>query len=412
MRVSILTLGCKVNQAESSFIESNLINLGLSIVNLSEEPDYCIVNTCTVTSKSDYQSRQLMRRAVRSGAKVIATGCYSQLNPDEIKKIDRTIEIIQHSDKYNIIKSLTGHNASNNLVYSNRSRPYVKVQDGCNGSCSYCIVPKARGKSHSMTISDIAEKVAEFTLNGYKEVILTGIHLGSYGYDLKPKLKLSHLLISLLEKTNIERIRLSSIEVNEVDNDLIALLREKRICCHVHIPLQSGDDKILKLMNRTYKARDFPNIVEKILKNIPDIAIGTDVIVGFPGEGEKEFSNTRHLLDILPITYMHIFPFSARPNTLASKMGSQVHSMIKKKRFAELNALNIKKRKAYMNLQAGKTLDVIIEEHGPENTSVGTSSNYLKVRLHSKEYSKKSLAQVRITGIEKNMLQGIPIGDL
>jgi len=412
MRIAILTLGCKVNQAESSFIESNLINLGFSIVNLSEKPDYCIVNTCTVTSKSDYQSRQLIRRAVRSGAKVITTGCYSQLSPDEIKKIDRTIEIIQHSDKYSIIKSLTGHNASNNLIYSNRSRPYVKVQDGCNGSCSYCIVPKARGKSHSMTVSDIAEKVADFSLSGYKEVILTGIHLGSYGYDFKPKLKLSKLLITLLEKTNIERIRLSSIEVNEVDNDLIALLKEKRICSHAHIPLQSGDDRILKLMNRMYNAKDFHNIIEKILNNVPDIAIGTDVIVGFPGEGDKEFSNTRHLLDTLPITYMHIFPFSTRPDTLASKMGNQVHSMIKKERFAELNTLNIKKRKAYMNLQEGKALDVIIEEHDPENTSVGTSGNYLKVRLHSKVYSKKSLVRVRITGIEKNMLQGIPIGNL
>jgi threonylcarbamoyladenosine tRNA methylthiotransferase MtaB len=411
MKASILTLGCKVNQAESSFIECNLINLGFSIVNLSEEPDYCIINTCTVTSKSDYQSRQLIRRAVRSGAKVIATGCYSQLSPDEIKKIDSTIEIIQHSDKYSIIKLLTGHNASNNLSYSNRSRPYVKVQDGCNGSCSYCIVPKARGKSHSMTVSDITEKVADFSQNGYKEVILTGIHLGSYGYDLKPKLKLSNLLITLLEKTNIERIRLSSIEVNEVDNDLISLLMQKRICCHVHIPLQSGDDRILKLMNRMYKAKDFQKILEKILGCVPDVAIGTDVIVGFPGEGEKEFSNTRHLLDTLPITYIHIFPFSPRPDTLASKMRNQVHSMIKKERFAELNALNIKKRKAYMNQQAGKTLDVIIEERGPENTSIGTSGNYLKVRLYSKEYSKKSLVRVRITGVEKNMLQGVPIGN-
>jgi threonylcarbamoyladenosine tRNA methylthiotransferase MtaB len=412
MRVSILTLGCKVNQAESSFIENNLINHGFSIVNLSDEPDYCIVNTCTVTSKSDYQSRQLIRRAVRSGAKVITTGCYSQLSPDEIRKIDKTIEIIQHSDKYSIIKALTGYNASNNLIYSNRSRPYVKVQDGCNGSCSYCIVPKARGKAHSITVSDVAEIVADFSMNGYKEVILTGIHLGSYGYDLKHKLKLSNLITTLLEKTDIERIRLSSIEINEVDSDLIALLKEKRICCHVHIPLQSGDDRILKLMNRMYKAKDFHNIIENIRINVPDIAIGTDVIVGFPGEGEEEFSNTRHLLDILPITYMHIFPFSARPNTLASKMANQVHSMIKRNRFNELNILNIKKRKAYMNLQTGKTLDVIIEEQGPENTSVGTSGNYLKVRLHSKEYSKKSLVQVRITGIEKNMLQGIPIGNL
>ena len=409
MKVSILTLGCKVNQAESLFIEGNLINLGFSIVSLSENPDFCIVNTCSVTSKSDYQSRQLIRRAVRSGSKVIATGCYSHLSPNEIKKIDRTIEIIRHNDKSSIIKLISGYSSTNNITYSDRSRPYIKVQDGCNGSCSYCIVPKARGKSHSMTVSDITEQVDRFSLNGYKEIILTGIHLGSYGCDLIPKLKLSNLLVTLLENTNIERIRLSSIEVNEVDDDIIALLKEKRICSHVHIPLQSGDDRILRLMNRMYKTSDFHYIVEKIMKNVPDISIGTDVIVGFPDEGEREFLHTRQLLDILPITYMHIFPFSARPNTLASKMGNQIHSMKKKERFIELNRLNIKKKNAYMDLQTGKTLDVIIEEVGLENTCIGTTGNYLKVSLHSKAFPKKSLVQVRITDVGNKMLHGIPI---
>jgi threonylcarbamoyladenosine tRNA methylthiotransferase MtaB len=409
MKISILTLGCKVNQAESSILEGSLIKLGHSIANLSEQPDYCVINSCTVTAKSDYQSRQLIRRAVRTGAKVIVTGCYSQIKPDEIKKIEGVNDVVPNSNKYNIINIITNNNESYNLAYSRRSRPYIKVQDGCNYGCTYCIVPKARGKSRSTEISKIIEQISSFESQGYSEIVLTGIHLGSYGYDLKPQLKLSNLLKTILKKTTIHRIRLSSIEVNEIDNEIIELLKEKRICNHMHVPLQSGDNTILNRMKRRYISQDFVHIINKITKTVPDIALGTDVIVGFPGEGEKEFKNTMDLLGSLPITYMHIFPFSQRPGTLALQMPMQNTFPVKSERVAVLNTLHINKKTSYMNSQAGKILDIIIEEKGIDNNSIGTSGNYLKVKVHSHDYPRRTHVYVRVTGVNGNTLEGIPI---
>ncbi len=412
MKVSVLTLGCKVNQSESSIIEGNLNKLGYSIVSLSEHPDYCIVNTCSVTSKSDYQSRQLIRRAVRSGAKVIVTGCYSQLRPDDIRDIDGIFSIVENNKKMSIINMLSDNIASTTYSYSSRSRPYLKVQDGCNFACTYCIVPLARGKSVSLDVSEVIRQANEFEASGYNEIVLTGIHLGSYGYDLRLRTRLSALLKTLLKKTKIHRIRLSSIEINEVDDELIGILKEQRLCKHIHLPLQSGDDAVLRLMNRMHTSDVYISTVENIIKNVPDIAIGTDVIVGFPGEGDKEFLNTKELLSSIPIAYMHIFPFSSRPNTLASQMSMQNTPSIKRERFNELNALNIKKKRAFMLSQINKTLDIIIEEHCPENISLGTSNNYLKVRIPSRIYPKGTLVYVRVSGIEESILEGEPIEKL
>ena len=412
MKVSVLTLGCKVNQSESSIIEGNLKKLGYSIVSLSEHPDYTVVNTCAVTSKSDYQSRQLIRRAVRSGARVIVTGCYSQLRPNDIRDIGGIFSIVENNKKMSIINMLTDNILSATYSYSSRSRPYLKVQEGCNFACTYCIVPLARGKSVSLDVSEVIRQANEFEASGYNEIVLTGIHLGSYGYDLRPRTRLSELLKTLLKKTKIHRIRLSSIEINEVDDELIGLLKEQRICKHIHLPLQSGDDAVLRLMNRRYTSDVYVSTVENIIKNVPDIAIGTDVIVGFPGEGDKEFLNTMELLSSMPIAYMHIFPFSSRPNTLASKMSMQNTPSVKRERFNELNALNIKKKRAFMLSQINKTLDIIIEEHCPENISSGTSNNYLKVKIPSRMYPKRTLVYVRVSGIEGNILEGEPIEKL
>jgi threonylcarbamoyladenosine tRNA methylthiotransferase MtaB len=412
MKVSVLTLGCKVNQSESTIIEGNLKKFGYSIVSLSEHPNYCIVNTCAVTSKSDYQSRQLIRRAVRSGAKVIATGCYSQLKPDDIRNINGTVSIVDNNNKLSIINLLSNNIESITFSYSSRSRPYLKIQNGCNFACTYCIIPLARGKSVSLDVSEVIRQVNEFEASGYNEIVLTGIHLGFYGYDLRPRTRLSELLKTLLKKTKIHRIRLSSIEINEVDDELIGILKEQRLCKHIHLPLQSGDSSVLRLMNRMYTSDVYASTVENIIKNVPDIAIGTDVIVGFPGEGDKEFLNTKELLSTMPIAYMHIFPFSSRPNTLASKMSKQNTSSIKRERFSELNALNIKKKKAFMLSQINKILDIIIEENCSENMSLGTSNNYLKVKIPSRMYPKGTLVYVRVSGIEGNMLEAEPIEHL
>jgi threonylcarbamoyladenosine tRNA methylthiotransferase MtaB len=449
MKVSILTLGCRVNQSESDIIEANLKRAGWYITDLSGHPDYCIINTCTVTAKSDYQSRQLIRRAVRTGAKAIVTGCYSQLRPEEIVNIKGVVGIVDNKDKSKIINILSNtHNdsstqrgikmslrvptcraeailrdeipryarndtlVSNNndrigtFISYNRSRPYLKVQDGCNFSCSYCAVPMARGRSRSIAVHEALKRAEEIESADYNEIVITGIHLGSYGYDLTPKTKLSELLKNLLKNTKIPRIRISSIVINNVDYELIELIQDKRICKHLHLPLQSGDDSILRRMKRTYSLRHYMSTLDTIMKKLPDIAIGTDIIVGFPGEGNHEFSNTKELLKFIPISYMHIFPFSPRPNTLASQMVNQNTSSVKKNRLNELKALNAMKKTAYMTSNIGKTLDIIIEEKGGDNTSIGTSGNYLKVKIPSNKYTKGALVRVRITGIEKNILIG------
>ena len=409
MKVSVLTLGCKVNQSESDDIESNLISCGSTIVPLLEQPDYCIINTCTVTAKSDYQSRQLIRRALRSGAKVIATGCYAHLRPHEISNIDPRIHIVDNNNKSNINKMIHNKKESNTSYYYKRSRAYLKVQEGCNFSCSYCVVPLARGKSRSIDESAIMRKAIDLEEAGYKEIVLTGIHLGLYGYDLNPKTNLSELLRKILKKTKIPRIRLSSLEVNEITDHVIEILQEKRVCPHLHVPLQSGDDTILRLMKRTYTTEKFLKTIERILKKIKDIALGTDVIVGFPGEGEKEFMRTKDIIKSMPISYLHIFPFSKRPNTEASRMKNQNTKHIMHERYDQLNALHILKKNEYMKSYLDKTLEVIIEQRGEGDMVVCTSSNYLKILVPVVSYNKGSLIRVRVVGFQNNKLIAYPL---
>jgi threonylcarbamoyladenosine tRNA methylthiotransferase MtaB len=413
LKFSIHTLGCKVNHSESDLIEANLKRAGWSVSELSEHPDYSIINTCTVTAKSDYQSRQLIRRALKTASKVIVTGCYSQVRPEEIMAIDENVEIVDSKNKLKIVSILLKNNEISITNISNsRSRPYLKVQDGCNFSCSYCIVPAARGRSRSIDIYKAIKFAKEIEASGYKEIVITGIHLGTYGYDLNPKTNLSKLLKSLLKNTKIPRFRLSSLEISEIDSELIELLKEERICKHLHLPLQSGDDSILKRMNRIYSVKDYMTVIEFIIKNIPDISIGTDIIVGFPGEGEREFKNTKDLIEAIPFSYLHIFPFSKRPNTLAAKMTEQIIFSLKKKRVNELKNLSYKKKIAYMRSQIGKILDIIVEKKDINKTAIGTSGNYLKVKTILNEYPPGSLIRVSISGIEKDHLVGNPLEKL
>jgi threonylcarbamoyladenosine tRNA methylthiotransferase MtaB len=412
MKVSVLTLGCRVNQSESDMIEGNLRKLGWSKVGLTESPDYCIINTCSVTAKSDYQSRQLIRKAARSGARVIVTGCYSQLNEDVVRNMQGVFKVVSNANKSNIIKMITGKDKRSTFIPVNRWRPYLKIQDGCNRTCSYCSVPLARGRSRSVQVSEVVRLATEINAAGYHEIVITGIHLGSYGYDLKYQVKLSHILKLILKTTRIRRIRLSSIDIMDIDSELLELIQDERVCRHLHLPLQSGSDKILKLMRRRYSSRDYTTIIEKILKGSSSIALGTDVIVGFPGEGDSEFKSTKRLLHDLPITYIHAFPFSPRANTLAAKMAAQNAPMVKRERVSELKALSDSKRRAYMISRMQKIVDVVVEQHGIDDTSMGTSSDYLKVRIPSNGYPTGTLVGVRISGIENNCVRGEVIKNL
>jgi len=411
MKISILTLGCKANQAESLDMESHLRSAGYSIVDLSQNPDLCIINTCTVTAKSDYQSRQLIRRAARAGSKVIVTGCYSEIKKDEVNAIEGVFKVVPNEEKDFIIKELIQNISTNTLNYSSgRSRFFLKIQDGCNYSCSYCVIPRARGRSRSLIPEVIIDRIREITPY-FREVVLTGIHLGTYGYDLKPKLKLSDLIELILKETSIRRIRISSLDIKEIDDHMIDLLSDNRICKHLHIPLQSGDDRILKFMKRNYKINDFLKVLYKIIRNHPDISIGTDIIVGFPGEGEREFNNTKEIVMTLPFSYLHVFPYSSRSGTEASLMRPLKGEDIKKQRAAIIRELGIQKRLNYMRDQVGKTLDVLIEKRvGKEY--IGLSSNYLRVKTISENLSLREIVNVRVSEVLEKEVFGHVVRNL
>lgn len=411
MKIAFLTLGCRTNQAESFQIENAVQSAGHEIVGLSDNPDICIINTCTVTAKADYQSRQLINRALRAHAKVIVTGCYSELNFDTIKNTHTNVELFRNSDKAGIIQHIGDADASDASSSKglSRHRPIVKVQDGCDYACTYCTIPKARGKSRSIQQDAVVREVEFYESLGCSEVVLTGIHLGTYGLDLPGKQSLSGLLATVLRSTGLPRIRLSSLEMNEIDDKLIELLVDPRVCSHLHVPLQSGDDRILKLMNRTYTVKEYVAGFEGILKKIPGIAFGTDVIAGFPGEGDPEFSNTHALLQALPFSYLHVFPYSPRPGTRAVDFPGHVPERVKKDRVSRLRALGAAKRSTYIEGNIGKTLAAVVEERHAHGYT-GTTGNYIKAFIKTTDDIRAGkLVPIRIMGQAAHLVAGVPV---
>ncbi|MBZ0157562.1 MAG: tRNA (N(6)-L-threonylcarbamoyladenosine(37)-C(2))-methylthiotransferase MtaB [Alphaproteobacteria bacterium] len=410
MKISVLTLGCKTNQAESFHLERLLNGSGHEIVDLSGKPDLCVINTCTVTAKADYQSRQLIQRALKNNAKVIVTGCYAELNRERLHDLGSAVRVVRNDDKekiFNLIQK-QGSSDSGNLSHYPRHRPIVKVQDGCNYSCSYCAIPQARGRSRSIPVGKIVEEISFYASLGFNEVVLTGIHLGTYGADLSPRGSLSFLVKEILRGTAIRRVRLSSLEIREIDDELLEMLQEERLCHHLHIPLQSGSGKILKLMNRMYSSEEFSRGIERIAKRLPTIALGTDVIVGFPGEGTEEFEATHKLIESLPFTYLHVFPYSLRPGTRAASFPLQVDEAVKKERVVVLRDLGAEKRAAYLKRNIGEKLWTVIEKVEEEGAT-GTTGNYIKVSLRgSCSWREGMLVLTHITGIDGDRAVGVP----
>ena len=408
-KVAIITLGCRVNQSESSVIEGSLRQYGASIVGPDDNPDYCIVNTCTVTARSDANSRQLIRRAARSGARVIVTGCYSELSPEEASGMGGVCAVVPVSDKDSIIGYITGRESEPFYNLHDRARPYLKVQDGCNFSCSYCAVPIARGRSRSIPVDEAVRRAALIVGGGYHEIVLTGIHLGSYGHDLTPRRNLAYLIRKILSETNINRIRLSSIEINEIDDELIELFSDSRLCRHLHLPLQSGSDRILAVMKRHYTSRAFRDKVDRIAGKFRDIAIGTDVIAGFPSESEEDFGLTLGVLEDLPFSYLHLFPYSDRKGTTASNMNLKISDRIISLRMDALKRLNRAKRDEYASSNKGKIVEVIAESGPGDRHTFGTSSNYLKIRVPYSSISKGTLIFVSVVNASPESLDGFVI---
>jgi threonylcarbamoyladenosine tRNA methylthiotransferase MtaB len=403
LKVAITTLGCKVNQCESAGIAEAMTARGIALVPFGAEADCYIVNTCTVTGKTDDQSRRFIRQAVKRNpaAAVLATGCYAQRAPDEIARIPGVRIVAGNGEKSRLpelIEEVAGRRgaqvrvgeirgersfaALGTAVVPGHTRAFLKIQDGCDASCSYCIVPRVRGASRSLPPEEVELGIATLAGRGFREAVLAGIHLGAYGRDLADATDLTALVRRIVKGRPIERLRLSSIEPREITGELLACIGPPGIVCrHLHIPLQSGDDGILAAMKRDYDAAFFRELIRNVTATIPGIAVGIDVMAGFPGESEEAFANTLRLVEELPLAYLHAFPFSRRPGTPAAAMPGQVPEADKKRRVARLRAIGDEKRRTFAESFIGAPLAVLIEDRKDGSTGhfTGVSDNYIPV---------------------------------
>ncbi len=427
---SVVTLGCKTNQFESVAMEEKLRSAGYRQVPFEEGADLVIVNTCTVTAATDSQSRNLIRRARRHnpGCRVIVTGCYAQVDPQAIRDIPGVSLVLGNDDKKDLIRYLE-MDATEPVVevsdihgvvdavpheissFSERSRAFVQIQNGCNAYCSYCIIPYARGSSRSAEIDQVVDQVRTLVDGGYPEIVLTGIHIGAYGTDLETPRSLADLIRRLEEETDVRRLRLGSIEPNEISDTLIDVMsRSRSVCPHLHIPLQSGDDGVLKRMNRHYSADDFYRLIGKVHERLPEAAVGLDVITGFPGESEAAFDNTVRLIEAMPVSYLHVFPYSRRPGTPAATMPAQVRGDVAKQRASLLRILGMEKQSAFAGRFVGDVLEVVVEPAGPEGSRLkGLSRNYIGVFFDGPVELCGALARVHATALQSGNLAGMLI---
>ena len=417
---AVHTLGCRVNQSESESIEKELIQMGYRRADAGVPADICIVNTCTVTQRASMQSRQLIRQIIRANpaAKVIVTGCYAQTEPEVVRRIPGVHRVVDNDSKSRIPDNflrMSGVCDDKRVSESaeggmrRRSRPFLKIQDGCDAFCSYCIVPYARGRSRSISPESVLSTLAEYRDSGCHEVVLTGIHMGRYGRDLTPETSLSGLVRTMEAARLMDRIRLSSIEPLEITDDIIDLVAVSPMFCHhFHIPLQSGDNDILKRMNRPYTRDVFHHVVSRIHDRIPDAAIGADVLVGFPGESEAAYENTLALLRELPITYLHVFPFSPRKGTLACGFPDPVPTGVIQSRCRELRAFGKARREAFYRRHIGMSVTALIEPHRDRHSGLfkGMTSNYIPVFIDVGSPVPNTLTMVEITGCDGDCVSG------
>ena len=406
--ISIATLGCKVNQFESEALIDALERKGYALILFEEGADITIINTCTVTHRADFQSRQIVRRAFRSNPNslIIVTGCYPQVEPDAFIKMKEVRYLLGNGEKNQIpdllplmqkgefprvqvgdIQKETLFSETPFHSFHRHTRAFLKIQDGCNAYCSYCIVPHARGRSRSLHPERVVENLKIFKKKGFKEVVLTGIHLGAYGLDLNPPFPLEKLIKQLEEEETPHRIRLSSIEPGDFSPELIfTLSQSNKICPHLHIPIQSGDDEILKKMNRGYNHSFLSDLIQELHLRIQKLSIGADVIVGFPGETEEKFQHTYGLVESLPFSYLHVFPFSRRKGTPAFQFPQGVDEKEIKKRAETMRELGKQKRQAFYRQFLNQELSVLVEDRKEKETGrwKGFSRNYIPVLITDK----------------------------
>lgn len=425
-RVAFYTLGCKVNHYETESIKNKLLNEGYKEVKFDEEADFYIVNSCTVTSVADRKTRNILRRTkkLNKNAKVIVTGCYAQTNEEDLLKIEEVDYVIGNSNKgevaeiiLNINNNTEKHNYVLNIfddskyrelqfsTFREMSRAYIKIQDGCNNFCSYCKIPFGRGKSRSREFENIISEANKLSEEGYKEIILIGINLGDYGKDLKEDVDFEDLLEALVEINGIERIRIGSVYPDRITDRFIEIMRNnKKMMPHLHISLQSCDDEILKKMKRNYGSNLIKERLTKLKENIKYMEYTADVIVGFPGETNKMYQNTKEIIEEIGFSSLHVFPYSERENTLAATYKDKVDSKEKKLRVGDLEKESKRLGEDIRNKYIGKKLTVLIEEKKSDGFFYGYSENYLRVKLLGDNLKVNDEVEVIIKGLEKGLL--------
>ncbi len=419
-RLTVLTVGCKANFADSACIAREAVSAGFEVVPNAGPTDVVVINSCTVTHRADRDCRALVRRARREHptASIILTGCYAQTSPDgkeNLPEVDHWLGIGEAAGLVPILRRIGGGGAgsprlsefSAGLLLGHR-RTFLKIQDGCDFHCAYCVVPAARGKSRSLAEKEIVEMAVAAEEDGARELVLTGIHVGLYGADRGEKDGLARLVAVLLRETTLARIRLSSIEPMEVTDGLLAgIAGQPRVCRHLHVPMQSGSDRTLDRMRRPYGAARFAAVVENISARMQGVQIGADVIAGFPGETDEDFEETVRILAGLPVHYLHVFPYSPRPGTESARWRDDVPASVKKGRVSRLLRLDGSMRKDYLQAQVGKDLEVLVESAHRDGGEVsGTSGNYVEVHFRGENREIGELTRVRAESVRGRGLYG------
>lgn len=420
-KIAALTLGCKVNMYDTEAMLELFKQKGYEVVDFDKHADVYIINTCTVTNFGDKKSRQMIRKANKENpdAIIVACGCYSQVAPEEVAKVEgvnlilgtkdrlKIVEIVENYNKekgtYSQVSDIMEERLFENLNVSSlseRKRAYLKIQEGCDRYCTYCIIPYARGPVRSRLESEILEEAKRLAVCGYKEIVLAGIHVASYGKDLK-----EGDLLSILKKVNeiegIERIRFSSVEPTIITKEFLETIKNMpKICDHFHLSLQSGCDKTLKRMNRRYTSEEYENAVSLLRKYYPDVGITTDIIVGFPGETEEDFKESMKFAERVRLSKIHVFPYSPKTGTKAALFENQIENSVKSERVKEMSALSERLQKEFIESFIGKRLHVLFEEEKEDGFFEGHSTNYINVRIKSKTSLENEIRSVKVTEIE------------
>jgi len=412
-RFFVKNFGCRASQADGAAIEAGLAGKGLVAAPAAQDADLVVLNTCTVTATADDEVRQVVRRIHREnpGTRILITGCYAQRAPEQLAALEGVSLVVGNSHKTRIPDLVTDANYHGQIEIGDifaqtdflsapvedaageRTRPNLKIQDGCNNRCSFCIIPYVRGRSRSAPLEQVVEQVRSLSAR-YREIVLSGINLGRWGREAGGKMRLADLVRRLLQDTDVQRLRLSSVEPMDFSDDLLSLMATSpRIAKHVHAPLQSGSDTVLRRMHRKYRPRHYADRIEKARALMPECAVGADVMTGFPGETDAEFGQSFEFIENLPFTYLHVFTYSERPGTPAAESADQVPAHVRKQRTHALRELAAHKNLEFRRSMIGKTISVVTLDNG-----TALSENYLKVKFAGQREANR-IEEIRIGGL-------------